>query len=59
MQGSRIWAGYDGRLCRQGRRLGVAGQTMSFGLRVMNDQAAAAGPFAKAARLLESLAGCG
>jgi hypothetical protein len=37
--------------------LGVAGQAMSPGLRVMNDQAAAAGPFAKAARLLENLAG--
>ena len=37
--------------------LGVAGETMSPGLRAMNDQAAAAGPFAKAARLLESLAG--
>ena len=30
---------------------------MSPGLRAMNDQAAAAGPFAKAARLLENLAG--
>jgi hypothetical protein len=30
---------------------------MSPGLRAMNDQAAAAGPFAKAARLLEDLAG--
>ena len=37
--------------------LGVAGETMSPGLRTMNDQAAAAGPFAKAARLLENLAG--
>ena len=37
--------------------LGVAGQAMSPGLRAMNDQAAAAGPFAKAARLLENLAG--
>ena len=37
--------------------LGVAGQAMSPGLREMNDQAAAAGPFAKAARLLENLAG--
>ncbi len=37
--------------------LGVAGASMSPGLRAMNDQAAAAGPFAKAARLLESLAG--
>jgi len=37
--------------------LGVAGETMSPGLRAMNDQAAAAGPFAKASRLLEGLAG--
>jgi hypothetical protein len=37
--------------------LGVAGASMSPGLTAMNDQAAAAGPFAKAARLLEVLAG--
>jgi hypothetical protein len=37
--------------------LGVAGQAMSPDLRAINDQAAAAGPFAKAARLLENLAG--
>jgi hypothetical protein len=37
--------------------LGVAGASMSPGLRAMNDQAAAAGPFAGAARLLEGLAG--
>ena len=37
--------------------LGVAGVSMSPGLRAMNDQAAAAGPFAGAARLLENLAG--
>ena len=37
--------------------LGVAGASMSPGLRAMNDHAAAAGPFAKAARLLEHLAG--
>jgi hypothetical protein len=37
--------------------LGAAGASMSPGLRAMNDQAAAAGPFAKAARLLEVLAG--
>jgi len=37
--------------------LGVAGQTMSPGLRAMNDQAATAGPFAKASRLLADLAG--
>ena len=37
--------------------LGVAGVSLSPGLRVMNDKAAAAGPFAKAAGLLEDLAG--
>jgi hypothetical protein len=37
--------------------LGVAGASMSPGLTAMNDQVAAAGPFAKAARLLEVLAG--
>jgi len=37
--------------------LSVAGASMSPGLRAMNDQAAAAGPFAGAARLLENLAG--
>jgi hypothetical protein len=37
--------------------LGAAGVSMSPGLRAMNDQAAAVGPFAKAARLLENLAG--
>ena len=37
--------------------LGVAGASMSPGLRAMTDQAAAAGPFAKAAGLLEDLAG--
>jgi hypothetical protein len=37
--------------------LGVAGASMSPGLRAMNDQAAVAGPFAGAARLLEGLAG--
>jgi hypothetical protein len=37
--------------------LGVAGASMSPGLRAMTDRAAAAGPFAKAARLLEDLAG--
>jgi hypothetical protein len=39
--------------------LGVAGASVSPGLRAMNDEAAAAGPFAKAARLLDVLAGCG
>jgi hypothetical protein len=37
--------------------LGVAGASMSPGLAAMNDMAAAAGPFAGAARLLEELAG--
>jgi hypothetical protein len=37
--------------------LGVVGQSMSPGLAAMNDKAAAAGPFAKAARLLEDLVG--
>jgi hypothetical protein len=37
--------------------LGVAGTSMSLGLAAMNDLAAAAGPFAGAARLLEELAG--
>jgi hypothetical protein len=37
--------------------LGVTGQSMSPGLAAMNDLAAAAGPFAGAARLLEELAG--
>ena len=37
--------------------LGVPGASMSPGLQAMNDQAAAAGPFAGAARLLETLAG--
>ena len=37
--------------------LGVAGRSMSPGLTAMNDKAAAAGPFAGAAGLLEDLAG--
>jgi hypothetical protein len=37
--------------------LGIAGTSMSPGLAAMNDLAAAAGPFAGAARLLEELAG--
>jgi Family of unknown function (DUF6788) len=37
--------------------LGVAGTSLSPGLTAMNDTAAAAGPFAKAARLLDDLAG--
>jgi hypothetical protein len=39
--------------------LGVAGASVSPGLAVMNDIAAAAGPFAGAARLLGELAGAG
>jgi hypothetical protein len=37
--------------------LGIAGQSLSPGLTAMNDRAAADGPFAKAAGLLEDLAG--
>jgi hypothetical protein len=37
--------------------LGIAGESMSPGLRAMNDRAAAAVPFARAAGLLEDLAG--
>jgi len=37
--------------------LGVAGRSLSPGLAAMNDRAAAAGPFARAAALLEDLAG--
>jgi len=37
--------------------LGVAGASLSLGLAAMNDRAAAAGPFAGAAGLLEDLAG--
>jgi hypothetical protein len=57
---SRAW--YHCAACGHGLaprdgELGVAGASISPGLRAMNDQAAAAGPFAKAARLLENLAG--
>ena len=57
---SRAWYHCAG--CRHGLAprdagLGVAGQSMSPGLAAMNDRAAAAGPFAKAAGLLEGLAG--
>ena len=41
----------------QDAELGVAGTSMSPGLAAMNDLAAAAVPFARAARLLEELAG--
>ena len=71
MDGNRRWArqmglaspslgrkyGLRARAGPPGAGLGVAGRPMSPGLRAMNDQAAAAGPFAKAARLLENLAG--
>ena len=57
---SRAW--YHCAACGHGlaprdAELGVAGQSMSPGLAAMNDRAAAAGPFAKAAALLEHLAG--
>jgi hypothetical protein len=57
---TRAW--YQCRGCGHGLAprdagLGVAGASMSPGLASMNDLAAAAGPFAKAARLLEDLAG--
>ena len=57
---TRAW--YHCAACKHGlaprdAELGVQDASMSPGLRAMNDQAAAAGPFAKAARLLENLAG--
>ena len=57
---TRAW--YHCRACGHGfaprdRELGVAGASMSPGLAAMNDRASAAGPFAKAAGLLEDLAG--
>jgi hypothetical protein len=57
---TRAW--YHCRQCGHGlaprdTELGVAGQSMSPGMAAMNDTAAAAGPFARAARLLEELAG--
>jgi hypothetical protein len=57
---SRAW--YHCTECKHGLaprdgELGVAGETMSPGLAAMNDRAAAAGPFAKAAGLLDDLAG--
>jgi hypothetical protein len=57
---TRAW--YHCATCRHGlaprdAELGVAGLSMSPGLAAMIDQAAAAGPFAKAAALLEDLAG--
>ncbi|MGI8451047.1 MAG: hypothetical protein ACR2MP_28470 [Streptosporangiaceae bacterium] len=57
---SRAW--YHCGACRHGfaprdAELGVAGTSMSPGLAAMNDKAAAAVPFARAAGLLEELAG--
>jgi hypothetical protein len=57
---SRAW--YHCAECKHGlaprdAELGIAGTSMSPGLAAMNDIAAAAGPFAGAARLLEELAG--
>lgn len=57
---TRAW--YHCAACRHGlaprdAQLGVAGASLSPGLAAMNDRAAAAGPFAKAAGLLEDLAG--
>jgi hypothetical protein len=56
----RAW--YHCGRCRHGlaprdAELGVTGMSMSPGLAAMNDLAAAAGPFAGAARLIEQLAG--
>ena len=56
----RAW--YHCGRCRHGlaprdAELGVTGMSMSPGLAAMNDLAAAAGPFAAAARLIEELAG--
>ena len=57
---NRAW--YHCAACRHGFaprdiELGVAGTSLSPGLTAMNDKAAAAGPFAGAAGLLEDLAG--
>ena len=57
---TRAW--YHCAACRHGlaprdAELGVAGASLSPGLAAMNDRAAAAGPFAGAAGLLEDLAG--
>ena len=57
---SRAWyhcAGCGHGLAPRDAELGVAGTSMSPGLAAMNDIAAAAVPFAKAAGLLEDLAG--
>jgi hypothetical protein len=57
---ARAW--YHCAACKHGlaprdAELGVAGTSLSPGLAAMNDQAAATAPFAKAAGLLEDLAG--
>jgi hypothetical protein len=57
---TRAW--YHCADCRHGlaprdAELGVAGQSMSPGLAAMTDLAAADGPFAKASRMLETMAG--
>ncbi len=57
---TRAW--YHCAACKHGlaprdAELGVAGTSMSPGLTAMNDRAAAGGPFARAAGLLEDLAG--
>jgi hypothetical protein len=57
---TRAWyhcAGCKHGLAPRDAELGVAGASLSPGLAAMNDQAAAAAPFAKAAGLLEGLAG--
>jgi hypothetical protein len=57
---NRAW--YHCKTCKHGlaprdAELGVAGTSLSPGLAAMNDKAAAAGPFAGAASMLEDLAG--
>ena len=57
---NRAW--YHCKTCKRGlaprdAELGVAGASLSPGLTAMNDKAAAAGPFAGAASMLEDLAG--
>ena len=57
---NRAW--YHCKACKHGlaprdAELGVAGTSLSPGLTAMNDKAAAAGPFAGAASMLEDLAG--
>ena len=57
---TRAWyhcAACKGGLAPRDAELGIAGTSMSPGLAAMNDLAAAAGPFAGAARLLGELAG--